>query len=73
MITPNFDHHAAPTKEIDQTLKRTHQIVSPQIAIGALAPGVWCFWTFAFWRSRLQTQLENLNTVSLDSGSQGNP
>lgn len=59
MNTP-FDHHAAPTKEIDQTLKRTHQIVSLQIAIGALAPGAWIFWRFAAWRSRLQTQLANL-------------
>ncbi len=54
-------------------MKRSLHIISLCLAIAALVPGVWCFWTFAFWRSRLQTQLENLNTVSLDSGSQGNP
>jgi len=39
------------------------QILVLHLAIAALAPGAWTFWRFAAWRSRLQTELNNLTAT----------
>ena len=39
------------------------QICALHLAIAALAPGAWAFWRFAAWRSRLQTELDNLTAT----------
>ena len=44
-------------------MKLLFQILVLHLAIIALAPGAWCFWTFAAWRSRLQTKLDNLKAA----------
>ena len=39
------------------------RILLLRLAIAALAPGAWAFWRFAAWRSRLQTELDNLTAT----------
>ena len=44
-------------------MRMRFQILVLHLAIVALAPGAWMFWRFAAWRSRLQTQLDNLKAA----------
>lgn len=42
-------------------MKVRAEILLVRLALAVLAPGEWCFWTCAAWRSRLRTHLDNLN------------
>jgi hypothetical protein len=43
-------------------MKHQIQILALRSAIAVLTPGAWVFWRIAAWHSRLQTQLDNLQS-----------
>jgi len=48
-------------------MSRLGQIFLLHCLIVALVPGEWLFWSFAAWRSRLRTRLENLKADDNES------
>jgi hypothetical protein len=62
------ENQGAPQNPIDlptvfALLRHVNSLFALHLAIRALAAGAWCFWTFAAWRSRIETKLENLKAA----------
>jgi hypothetical protein len=62
------ENQGAPQKTMNTLFisalpRHVNSLFALHLAIRALAAGAWCFWTFAAWRSRIETKLENLKAA----------